>query len=325
MDTWLVCVGAFVGLVSALAGWVVWIRWSHQRHRAALRQAIVGYAAKRGGLVEMDADGNGFHVRGPLGSGRERMTGLDVMCKPGEEARWETSIGFVLRKYIPDAFDEAFAKAAREQLEKLGPEIARLSDDELRARLRVRIVHARTSSEGLATCAVPIGEGYEARVVLDGYDLDGLPRGARARLPGGDRELFAQALDATLPSAPPAPEPGTADTLVWLARPEAIFGSAPHLIAAVGETLAWTAVIPGDVEPRLLDLCDRSGERGPMKNVLWAWDGAKLTRCPLIVHTIIGPTTPDYTLTVPASFHAPLGIHPAADGTFGIRRGGRSA
>ena len=82
----------------------------------------------------------------------------------------------------------------------------------------------------------------------------------------------------------------------------------------------WTPVAPGDVERRLVDLCNRSSQRGLMKNVLWAWDGAKLTECKMIVHTILGPTTPDYTLTLPSSFHATLGIHPAPDGSFGVRR-----
>ena len=32
---------------------------------------------------------------------------LSIMCEPGEEERWDTSIGFVLRKYIPDAIHES--------------------------------------------------------------------------------------------------------------------------------------------------------------------------------------------------------------------------
>ena len=40
----------------------------------------------------------------------------------------------------------------------------------------------------------------------------------------------------------------------------------------------------------------------------------------IAVHTILGPTTPDFTLRVPPAFHATLGIHPASDGTFGVKR-----
>lgn len=316
----MICVGSVLALFVAFAGWVAWMRGSQGRHRARVRDAVRAYVEKRGGTFALDPDGIGFRVKGPLGEGHERGTALDIMCKPGDEARWETSIGFTLRKYLPDAFDEQFAKDAQKRLAELGPKVAALSEDELRARLRVCIESTRAPSEGLATCAAPLAGRYEVRVVLEGFDLEGLPKAARARLSETDAELRERALAASLPETPPARESGAASSQLWLCRPEAVFGKEPHLIVGEGEGLAWTPVEPGDVEARLVALCNRSLERGPMKGALWAWDGEKLSVETIVVHTIMGPTTPDYTLRVPASFHATLGIHPAADGTFGVHR-----
>ncbi len=320
MDGWVICLGSALALIAAFVGWVAWMRGSQGRHRARVREAVRAYVEKRGARFTLDPDGIGFRVKGPLGEGHERGAALDIMCKPGDEARWETSIGFSLRKYIPDAFDEQFAKAAEKRLRELGPKIAALSEDELRARLRVSIASSRAPAEGLATCAAPLAGRYEMRVVLDGFDLEGLPKAARARLSESDAELREHALAASLPASPPAREARAASSQLWLCRAEAIFGSEPHLIVGEGEGLAWMRVEPGDVEARLIALCRRSLETGPMKGSLWAWDGTKLSVETIVVHTIMGPTTPDYTLRVPASFHATLGIHPAADGTFGVRR-----
>jgi hypothetical protein len=321
MDGWLICLGSVLGLLALFAGWVVWMRGSQGRHRARVRAAVVAYAEKRGGRIELDPDGIGFHVKGPLGAGHERGTALDIMCKPGDEAGWETSIGFVLRKYIPDAFDEQFAAQAKKKLAELAPEVARLSTDELRARLRVRIVSARAPSDGLATCARPLAGRYEGRVVLDGIALDGLPKEARVRLSDEtDAQLYARALEATLPGPAPSVDAGRAESALWLLRPEAIFGPVPHLAVLSGGTLVWTPVEPGDVERRLVALCQAAGADGLGKYVLWSWDGSKLGAETIVVHTVMGPTTPDFTLKVPAAFHETLGIHPAPDGTFGVRR-----
>lgn len=320
MDGWVVCLGSALALVAAFVGWVAWMRGSQSRHRARVREAVRAYVEKRGGTFTLDPDGIGFRVKGPLGEGHERGAALDIMCPPGDEARWETSIGFSLRRYLPDAFDEQVAKAAQKRLTELGPKIAALSEDQLRARLRLSIESTRAPTEGLATCAAPLAGGYEMRVVLDGFDLEGLPKAARARLSETDAELRERALAASLPKSPPAREAGAARSQLWLCRPEAIFGTEPHLIVGEREGLAWIPVEPGDVEARLVALCNRSLETGPMKGSLWAWDGTKLSVETIVVHTIMGPTTPDYTLRVPASFHETLGIHPASDGTFGVRR-----
>lgn len=320
MSAWLICVGVGSGLVVAFFGWVAWMRGSQGRHRARVREAVRAYVEKRGGTFTLEPDGVAFRVKGPLGQGREVGAALDVMCQAGEESKWETSIGFVLRKYIPDAFDERFAADAKKRLEALGPTVAALGDDELRARLRVKIVGTRTPKEGLATCAVPLAGRFESRVVVDGIDLDGLPQPVRIRFSESDAALHALALAATLPAEIPDVAAGRASTWLWVLRPEAIFGRTPHLFVVSGRELVWMPVTPGDVEKRLLTLCRAAGEDGPAKYVLWSWDGRTLGAETIVVHTILGPTTPDFTLRVPASFHATLGIHPASDGTFGVRR-----
>jgi len=313
--------GVGLGLVVLFVGWIAWKRGSAGRHRARVREAVRAYVEKRGAVFELEANGSSFRVKGPLGEGIEPGAALDIMCRPGEEARWEALIGFALRGYIPDAFDEQFARAAAQRLEELAPRIAALDDDELRARLRVEIVPKRLPSEGLATCAVPLAGAYEARVVLDGFPLDGLPKAARVRLSDEtDAQLYAHALAATLPDPAPSASEGEADTYLWLLRPDAIFGRVPHLAVISGGRLLWTPVARDEVEQRLVSLCQAAGQDGLAKNVLWAWDGEKLSAEGIVVHTILGPNTPDFTLRVPSSFHETLGIHPASDGTFGVRR-----
>lgn len=321
MSGW-VCVGVAVGVVVLFFGMIAWMRISQSLYRARLRDAVRRYVEGRGGVFRLDPDPtHGFHVKGPRGEGHERWDLLWIMCKPGQEERWETSIGFTLRKYLPDVFDDKLAEAAAKRLAELAPKIAALSDDELRARLRVDIVSTRASSEGLSTCTRALAGRHEARLVLDGFDLEGLPKAARVRLSDEtDAQLHERALAQTLTEPAPAASEGRAASHLWLLRPEAIFGDAPHLAVISGSTLRWMPVVPGDVEKRLLELCRAAGVDGLGKYVLWSWDGAKLGAEPIVVHTIQGPSTPDFTLRVPASFHVTLGVHPAADGTFGIRR-----
>jgi hypothetical protein len=320
MSGWMICFGVGAGLVVAFFAWVAWMRGSQGRHRARVRAAVRAYVEKRGGTFTLEPDGIAFRVKGPLGAGRETGTALDVMCQSGDEAKWETSIGFVMRKYIPDAFDERFAADAKKRLETLGPSVAALSDEELRARLRVKIVGTRTPKDGLATCATPLAGRFESRVVVDGVDLDGIPQPVRVRLSETDAQLHALALAATLPAEVPDASAGRASTWLWVLRPEAIFGRTPHLFVVSGRELVWMPVTPGEVETRLLSLCRAAGQDGPAKYVLWSWDGSAVGAETIVVHTILGPTTPDFTLRVPPAFHATLGIHPASDGTFGVKR-----
>lgn len=324
MSGW-VCLGAGVGVVVLFFGMIAWMRISQSLYRARLSAAVRRYVEGRGGVFTPDPDPTrGFTVKGPRGEGHERWDLLQIMCKPGQEGRWETSIGFTLRKYLPDVFDDKLAEAAAKRLAELAPKVAALSEDELRARLRVDIVSNRSSSDGLATCARALAGRHEARVVLEGFDLEGLPKAARVRLSDeSDAQLYERALAQTLTEPAPAPSEGRAASHLWLLRPAAIFGDEPHLVVISGGALRWTPVVPGDVEQRLLELCRAAGEDGLGKYVLWSWDGASLGAEPIVVHTIQGPSTPDYTLRVPASFHPTLGVHAAADGTFGVRRPGR--
>jgi hypothetical protein len=307
-----------LGLAVAIVAAIVGLRLVYARRAQKLRDAIRRYVEARGGQIQFDGDN--FTVRGPLGSGRETTTVLSIMCKPGEEDRWETSIGFVLRQYIPDAVHEAMAATAAQRLTELGPQIAALPDDELRAKLRATIVRASRDRKGLATCSRPVGEAFEVRVIVDGFALDGLPSDVRQRLPESDAELLARALDASLADEHPAVELGSGASPTWLARPEALWGSAAHVIVASGEDLVWTPVEPSNVEARLVMLANKSCESGPMKKVLWAWDGQTLSHSTVLVHTIIGTNTPDYTLSLPPAMHGVLGIHPGPDGTFGVSR-----
>lgn len=318
-----ICAAVAVGLVVIFAAWVAWVRLGMSRHRAAVRHAIRAYAQKRGGSVQFDEAGTRFRVQGRLGEGSESLTVFELTCRPEERAHWESSIGLGLRHYIPDASYERSVAATLARLTREGPAIAALSDDELRARLRVKIVRSLEPRDHLATCARTLSPRFEVRVVLDGFDFVGLPEPARARLPEDDAELRARAIRAMLPAAPPSADAGRAETFLWLLEPERIFGASPFLMVAEGEALVWMPVTPGDVEARLVALCQRSSTLGPLTNSLWAWDGAALSEETIAVHTVQMENTPDFTLKVPTAFHATLGVHPAADGSFGIRRASR--
>ncbi|NVB40299.1 hypothetical protein G6O69_38260 [Pseudenhygromyxa sp. WMMC2535] len=305
-----------VGALIALG--YVGIRLRHIRREQKLHDAVRRYVEHRGGKIQFRGDQ--ITVHGPLGSGRENLRMLRMMCASAEEERWEVAIGFFLRKYIPDATHEAMEAAAGERLAELGPQIAALSENELRAKLRARIVRTNTSRDGLATCSRPVGGDFEVRVVLDGFDLDGLPNEARARLPESDAELLALGIDAALGEEDPAREQGEGASLIWLALPEALWGSAPHVIVAAGEALAWTPARPGDGQARLAALATKSCTSGPMKNVMWSWDGRRLSPSTVLVHTLIGPNTPDYTLSLPSSMQGAFGFRPTANGSFGVSR-----
>ena len=184
----MICSGLVLASVLGLALWIMSMRKEAElgrmgmsRHDLALKAAVKAYAEKRGASVTFD--GLAMHVKGPRSEGTKTMHALKIMCPLGAEAKWELSIGFTLREFIPDAFDESFAKAAANDLAKIAPQIAALSDEEVRTRLRAKVVSTRSPAEGLATCARPLSKRFEVRVVLEGFELNGLPTAARARLP----------------------------------------------------------------------------------------------------------------------------------------------
>src|SRR5687768_11989828 len=95
----LITIGALVG-IAVLA--ILVLRMRAAAGKRELREAIEQYVESRGARIEFTPDGRSFTVAGPLGEGRHAMTVLEIMCTPDKRASWETSIGFVLRSYIPD-------------------------------------------------------------------------------------------------------------------------------------------------------------------------------------------------------------------------------
>jgi len=316
MSTALLILAGALGLaVVAVVVLVVSMRLFAARREQRLRTFITTYAEQRGGSATFD-DRGGVTVEGPLGSGHKSLAALRIMLADRPESEWETSVGFVFRAYLPDAFQQAFAKAASERLAARGPEVAALSVEELRQRLRVKIGGASTDDAGLITCARPLSERYEARVVVDGVDLAGLPEADRVRLGGSDDDVFQAALDNTLGEGP---TDAACEEQAWLCRPADLFGTEPTLAVGVGHGLVW---IPARQEAltELADLCERSVVTGPMKAVMWAWDGEdQLEQSTILVHTIIGPDSADYTVDLPYFATAALGVH-APDGRVDVKR-----
>lgn len=290
------------------------------RHDLALKAAVQAYAAKRGASVTFD--GLTMMVKGPRGEGKSTIRALKVMCPLGDEARWEPTIGFTLREFIPDAMDERMAQLAADALAKIAPQIAALSEEDLRAKLRVSVLPIHAPAEGLVTCMRPLTKRFGLRLVLDGFDVDGVPNEARARLSESDEALMAQAMSQTV-SSPPSAADGAVkgpNAHVWLSRMADIFGTQPHVIVAEGEGLRWTPATPEQSEERLLALARAAQDTGRMKGVMWAWDGQQLHESTIMNHTIMGPNTPDYTLTLPLAMHPLMGVQASSDGTFGVKR-----
>ena len=323
----LICIGLVLASIAALALWILSMRREaalsqrgESRHDLALKAAVQAYAAKRGASVTFD--GLTMAVKGPRGEGTKMLHTLKVMCPLGDEARWEPTIGFTLREFIPDAMDERMAQLAGDALSKVAPQIAALSEEELRSKLRVSVLPIHAPAEGLVTCARPITKRFGLRLVLDGYDLEGVPNEARARLSESDEALMAQAMSQTVSSLPSAADGAVKgpNAHVWLSRMADIFGTQPHVIVAEGQGLRWTPATPEQSEERLIALARAAQETGRMKGVMWAWDGQQLHESTIMNHTIMGPNTPDYTLTLPIAMHPLMGVQASSDGTFGVKR-----
>ncbi|MEZ4453493.1 MAG: hypothetical protein R3B09_28795 [Nannocystaceae bacterium] len=286
------------------------------RRPPTLLQALRDYVEGRGAEIEFDK--TGFYVRGALGEGREELSTLAELCKPGDEPRWEKALSTYLIKYVPDRALELRMTPAS-NLARFGGQIAALSDAELRAGLRVAIVRVAQPTGGLALIGRSMSDDLAARVIVEDFELiPGLPEQARARLSESDSALWELALAASLPEEVPEPSAGECDSYRWLLEPEAVWGDQPHLIVAVARGLAWTPAVPGDLERRLLELIRKGRETGPLTSWLWAWDGRSLSCSLIVVHTIMGPNTPDFTLTLPPAFGRSLGLQPDAQGRFGV-------
>lgn len=306
-----------VFLVVGLVIFVVVSRVRGAGSEKKLRAEIEAYVTSKGGTVTFDADGNGMTVEGSLGKGHEKLTALRIMLSSASNR--EQVIGFALRKYLPDQFDALFEKNANARLDAAAQSVAGLGADDLRGRARIAIRSTRTPSGGLATCARPIVEGYEARVVLDGFDLDGIPEAARARVPEDDATLFEIALGHTL-GDPPKFEALEVDKIEWLAAPHKVFGGNPAFIGAEGSKLIWASPPAEDAARVLARFCDRILADGPLKGMLFGWAGAKVIKIPMMVHTIKGPETPDYTIELPPVYCAAFGLTADPDGHVRIRR-----
>ena len=92
------------------------------------------------------------------------------------------------------------------------------------------------------------------------------------------------------------------------------------MIAASGAKLIWIQAESDGSEAALAALVQRSLEPGSLTGVLMAWDGESLSLVPMLTHTIMGPDTPDWTLTLPLPILAKLGLTGEPDGSLGVRR-----
>ncbi len=191
--------------------------------------------------------------------------------------------------------DEWVATRRREALATVRAELAALSPDAIRARLRLGVGPVGAETEGLVICSRPVTRSVDCRLVVDGIALRGLEREARARLSEDDDALLALAISQSL-GAPPT-TPGAAP-LAWLTVPETLLGQEPALLVGVGSEVQWIAP-PTSVEA-FMALRDRhASERGPLDHTLFFWDGKTLEDIRCHSPSLRGPNTPDFIFDLP--------------------------
>jgi hypothetical protein len=193
------------------------------------------------------------------------------------------------------------------------PQIEALDPDAVRAALRLRVVRRKPPVAGLVACARALSEGYEARVVLDEFILvAGLPTDTRARLEESDDALFELAQRQTLTGEPVVDGETRLDgpnAVAWLTAPERLFGARRMAIAGAGDDgLTWTEAEPEDAEPRLVAVLRQSTVSNPLGSAMLLWDGSELHEASVLRHTIMGPSTPDYTVKAPEALIAAMGL-----------------
>jgi len=315
-----IALGVFGALAVAFGFWALMVRVKHKSHLRAIRDAVQAYVDSHGGSVEFDEEG--AFVKGELGEGRVTFRLLQVTCPANEPHRWETSIGGRLSEYIPDEIYKRQSERATAEAEKAAEAFAALPDEELRTKLRARIVSRNVASGDVAVCARPLSQDFEVRVVLDGVEAPGLPHQVRTRLSDADGALVELALAQSL-GAPPQPSDESVVNLLWLSRIREIFGASPYFLAAKGEELLWTQAKPDGIVGRLHRLAAAAGNNpGPLRGVLWTWDGEALSSSTIVVHSILGPTTPEYEIQIPNALRESLGLPLTSERHVGLRRAG---
>jgi hypothetical protein len=183
-------------------------------------------------------------------------------------------------------------------------ELAALSPEAIRARLRLGIGRKAAQGAGLSTPARSLTETIDCRLVVDGISVRGLTPEARARLEEDDDTLFSLAASQSL-DVPPT-SPGRAP-LAWLAELANLLPGQPAVLAAAGSEVRWIA--PPTRLEALADLaCQTAPERGELDGCLLFWDGATLVDIRRYTPTLRGPTTPDFVLDLPPALCALTGL-----------------
>ena len=187
-------------LVATFGLFVAYIRVSQSMLENTLRDDIRRYVESKGGTVTFD-EKDGMNVTGPLATGYQNLMSVRLIAGDSGGDR-ELRLGLALSKFVPTKLDEMRAKGAAERIAGAKDAIGALTRDELLAKARVAIVSSRAPTEGLATCSRAVAERFEARVVLEGFDVQGIPTSVRGRLSEDDHVLFETALDKTLGATP---------------------------------------------------------------------------------------------------------------------------
>ncbi len=182
-----------------------------------------------------------------------------------------------------------------EQVASARAELAKLSPEEIRSGLRLRVGPATERGEGLVHCARRITPSIDCRLSMEGMKLRGLEREARARLSEDDGALVALATSQTLGTRPTTP--GRAP-VAWLAAPEALLTSDPAVLAVMGSDVHWIPP-PARAEALVEFAAEAAAKPGPLRRSLFFWDGATLVDIGSFTPTLSGPTTPDVILRLP--------------------------
>jgi len=161
-----------------------------------------------------------------------------------------------------------------------------------------------------------LAEDLACRLIVEEFPLQEIDPDVRARLPEDDASLARIALEQTF--AAPLEAGAQRAPNGWLAAPDRLLGAVPSVLAGAGADVVWRA-LPVDVEA-LAALAANTPIEGPLKHAMFFWDGARLEQISAYAHTVIGPTTPHFTLRLPASMRAMTDLPTDPTGRIGVRR-----
>lgn len=242
------------------------------------------------------------------------------------------SVGFFLWSLIQGSIERHRQERQRMELreirhrsvlamsEKALAAVADKSTEALEAELRIAVVKTEQIPphvDELVVVARPLSNRLVGCVTFasSSAPLPGIPRAARARLSSHtDDALVERALAQTLCGEPPVRGGDSLEgpvAIEWLCHGARVFGTGPLLVAACGDEVRWIEARSLGDGRALGRLLLAAQETGRLQGTLLFWNGSRFHDVGVLVHTLIGPDTPDFTLVdVPEAMRRSMALGP---------------